>query len=70
MTAVGCHVLNDNYFYNCIVAWLIFFKNKFLVSFPKNACYFILGICCTWVFNKNGDKLWTVSFIVNQIFLF
>jgi len=35
------------------------FKNKFLVSFPKNVCYFILGICCTWEFNKNGDKLWT-----------
>jgi hypothetical protein len=57
MTAVGCHVLNNIYFYNCIVSCMAdIFKNKFLVSFPKNVGYFILGICCTWVFNKNGQN--------------
>ena len=48
MTAVGCHVLNDNYFYNCIVAWLIFLKISFQFHSQK------MPAILFWVFVAHG----------------
>lgn len=51
MTAVGCHVLNDIYFYNCIVAWLIFLKISFQFHSQK------MSAILFWVFVAHGSLI-------------